>query len=202
MGGLAAPEGAGLVPFPGVLSDVICRVGGASGASGADVSTDQMIQLNAPGVICDHLWLWRADHQAPGWPNPVKFSRNPVFNCLEVNGDGVLCYGLFAEHVLRDAVVWNGENGKVFLFQCELPYDVTQQNFGDAGYVGFRIAPHIQKHELRGAGVYSNFRDNVVEAKSGFVVPEGRPGALRTCECECECRPGDGSTRLSMSDDV
>jgi len=74
-----------------------------------------------------------------------------------VNGSDVTAYGLFVEHQVQDLTVWNGERGRVFLYQSELPYDLNQ-SWGDR-YVGYRVAPDVQEHEAFGVGVYHFFRD-------------------------------------------
>jgi len=159
----------------GFLSDIFCRIGGDRDASMPEVRTNKMVLINSSNVVGDNLWLWRADHEVPKNVG-VKDSRNKVFNALEVNGDNVIMYGLFCEHTLHDLTVWNGENGKTFFYQCELPYDVTQQNFGDQGYAGYVIGTQVKTHTLMGAGVYSYFRDHEVNAQCGFRAPEGESG--------------------------
>jgi hypothetical protein len=53
--------------------------------------------------------------------------------CLrQVNAPHVTAYGLAVEHTLRDLVQWNGDHGRVYFYQSELPYDVSQTNFGTA----------------------------------------------------------------------
>jgi hypothetical protein len=136
---------------PGFLHDIFCRVGGDRDASQPEVRTNAMVQINSSGVVGDNLWLWRADHELPRNAG-VKNSRNKVWNAMRVEGDNVIMYGLFAEHALHDQIVWNGENGKTFFFQCELPYDVTQHNFGDLGYAGYVIGDHVKQHQLQGGG--------------------------------------------------
>lgn len=41
-------------------------------------------------------------------------------------------------------LVWNGENGQSYFYQSEFPYDVTQQNYGDRGYVAFKIGDNVK----------------------------------------------------------
>jgi len=164
-----------VVQHPGFLYDIFCRIGGDRDASMPEVKTNKMVLINSSNVVGDNLWLWRADHEMPDNVG-VKDSRHKVINALEVNGDNVTMYGLFAEHTLGHQTVWNGENGKTFFYQCELPYDVTQQNFGDQGYAGYVVADHVQAHALHGGGVYSFFRDHDVRAQCAFRVPEGRSG--------------------------
>jgi len=160
-------------PDPGFAHDVFCRVGGHRSSAECQVWTETMVQINTSGVVGDNLWLWRADHEVPTNAG-VTESRNPVSHGLEVNGDDVIMYGLFCEHTLRDLTVWNGENGKTFFYQCELPYDVTQGNFGSLGYAGYVVGAQVARHDVRGAGVYSYFRDHDVHVRSAFKAPEGR----------------------------
>jgi len=85
----------------------------------------------------------------------------------------VITYSLAVEHHLHDLVVWNGERGRTYFYQSELPYDVTQANFGAPGYVGYRVSKNVQNHHVWGAGVYSFFRDNDVTTVDGFQSPTG-----------------------------
>lgn len=91
-------------------------------------------------MIIDHTWLWRADHDIQG---SVAGSRNYVANGLQVNGDGVQAYGLFSEHSLGDLVQWNGEAGVTYFYQSELPYDVTQTNYADAGFHAYKVGANV-----------------------------------------------------------
>ena len=131
-----------------------------------------MIEINNQHVIIDHTWLWRADHDFGG---EVYDGRNYIENGLEVNADNVKAYGLFSEHHLGDLVKWNGNNGEVYFFQSELPYDVTQENYADAGYAGFKVGDNVTDFKGYGMGVYSYFRDHTVQMPSGIKAPNA-PG--------------------------
>jgi len=118
--------------------------------------------LEAPlHVIIDNSWFWRADHDNYG---EVKSSHNPSYHGIEVNGNDVIVYGLASEHLLRDLVSWNGENGQAYFYQSEFPYDVTQDNFGTPGYVSYRVNSNVQNHHAYGIGAYCYFRDYTVTA--------------------------------------
>jgi len=99
------------------------------------------------------------------------YSRNYVATGLEVNGNNVRAYGLFVEHTLGDMVVWNGEDGEVYFYQSELPYDVTQANYANKGYHSYHVGDNVQRHTAYGAGVYSFFRDNDVHMDTGIKAP-------------------------------
>ncbi len=162
---------------PGVLTDIFCRVGGDLDRK---VSTDVMVRIHQGNVLGDNLWLWRADHvkladgELPNFPDlnldyhQVVMGECPCKTGLEVNGDNVVIHGLAVEHTDEDQVVWNGANGQVYFYQCELPYDVDQ-NFGSKSFAGFRV--NGENHHLGGAGVYTNFRDYNVLVKTGIVHP-------------------------------
>lgn len=163
----------------GFIYDVFARVGGTNNSTLNEMTASLMMQINVPNVVCDNLWLWRADHEIGGVL--VYNSRNPCDTALEVNGKNVIVYGLGAEHTLKDMVKWNGDNGKVYFFQAEYPYDVTQANYGDLGYVAYRLGNKVVNHQAWGLGAYSFFRDFNVTVNSGFATPSGsKPGILFT----------------------
>lgn len=151
--------------YPGVLSDIFCRVGGATNSTVEQRQIDTMVQINSDYVIIDHTWLWRADHDLAG---SVKDSRNYCGHGLEVNGRYVKAYGLFVEHTLNNLLQWNGEDGEVYFYQSELPYDVDQQNFPDQGYTSYYVNKNVRRHTAYGVGVYTFFRDHVVHMDTGI----------------------------------
>jgi len=153
---------------PGFMYDIFARVGGTNNPQQYQVSANSCVTVNHKYAVLDNAWLWRADHGVSGG---VSNSDNPSFNGFVVNGDYVTTYGLAVEHHLKDGVVWNAESGTVYFYQCELPYDVNQQQFGDPGYVGYRVSQNVRNHTAYGVGVYSFFRDYNVAAASGFAGP-------------------------------
>jgi hypothetical protein len=164
---------------PGVLSDIFCRVGGAS--LDRSVSTDVMVQIYSGNVLGDNLWLWRADHvelgphEGPNFPpldyHQVVEGEVPAKTGLIVHGDNVTIHGLAVEHTTEHQVIWYGENGKVHFYQCELPYDVSS-DFGKQSFLGYFVDPKVERHLLGGAGVYSNFRDHDVLVKTAIHHPK------------------------------
>ena len=157
---------------PGVLSDVFARVGGPDVTS---VQATSMIEINSSHVIGDNLWLWRADHAVSPDDKDltilVRDGDNPCTHGLRVYGDDVTMYGAAVEHTLGDLTQWYGERGRSYFYQSELPYDVTQANFGDRGYVGYRVDAAVTQHDAWGTGVYSYFRDYNVTVASGIAAP-------------------------------
>ena len=57
----------------------------------------------------------------------VVLGECPGKTGLEVNGDNVVIHGVAVEHTTtEDQVIWNGHNGEMYFYQCELPYDVDK----------------------------------------------------------------------------
>ncbi|WP_084658461.1 malectin [Thermogemmatispora onikobensis] len=151
---------------PTVLSDVFFRIGGA----GAGQATQSLV-INSNNVIGDDLWLWRADHgSGVGW------TVNPAANGLVVNGSNVTMYGLFVEHYQQYEVIWNGNGGRTYFFQNEMPYDPPNQaawmNGSTRGYAAYKVANSVTSHEAWGVGSYCYFNvDPSIVADRAFEVP-------------------------------
>jgi len=146
------------VKDPVSLHDLYFRVGGAAvGRAGAN------LEINSNDVIVDHTWIWRADHgSGVGW------ELNTSENGLVVNGDNVTAYGLFVEHQQQFQVLWNGNGGRTYFYQSEIPYDPPDQaSYASApgvnGWASYKVAANVTSHEAWGLGIYSVFRHpNVV----------------------------------------
>jgi hypothetical protein len=151
---------------PTVLSDLFVRVGGA----GIGKATSSL-EINSSDVIGDHLWLWRADHgNGAGW------ASNTAANGLVVNGNGVTMYGLFVEHYQQYQVQWNGNGGRTYMFQNEMPYDVPNQaewmSGTIRGFAAYRVDAAVRSHQAWGLGSYCFFNRNpTVVADHAFEVP-------------------------------
>ncbi|MFL5801733.1 MAG: hypothetical protein ACJ8CR_08315, partial [Roseiflexaceae bacterium] len=151
---------------PTSLHDVFARIGGAV-AGKATVS----LTINSNNVIVDHTWLWRGDHGSGiGW------TVNTADNGLIVNGNNVTAYGLFVEHFQKYNVIWNGNGGRTYMFQNELPYDPPNQaswmNGTGKGYAAYKVANSVTTHEAWGVGSYCYFNvDPTIVADRGFEVP-------------------------------
>lgn len=146
------------------MHDVFARVGGPDHF---ETNSETMVQINSGNVIIDDTWLWRADHNVDG---EVMNEKNKVRTGLEVNGDNVTGYGLAVEHTLGNLLEWNGENGRTYFYQSELPYDVDHK-YGDSGFAGYKVGDNVQNHEAWGVGVYSNFIADQVNTPSGIIAP-------------------------------
>ncbi|WP_370950201.1 RICIN domain-containing protein [Amycolatopsis sp. cg5] len=143
---------------PTSLHDVFFRIGGATVAK----ATTSLV-INSSNVIGDHSWIWRADHGADGVP--VGWYDNTADTGLVVNGNNVTFYGLFVEHYQKYQTVWNGNGGKTYFYQNEIPYDVPNQASwkdpgGRNGYAAYKVGDNVTSHEAWGMGSYCFFNSN------------------------------------------
>jgi hypothetical protein len=151
---------------PQSIEDVYFRIGGAA----VGTATDSLV-VNARNTIGDNLWLWRADHGTGiGW------TVNTADTGLVVNGDNVVMYGLAVEHYQKYDVQWNGNGGRTYFFQNEMPYDPPNQaswmNGATRGYAAYKVANTVTSHEAWGVGSYCYFNvDNTIVSDNAFEVP-------------------------------
>lgn len=153
---------------PIALHDVFFRVGGA-----ATGKVKANLIVNADDTILDHTWIWRADHGRAG----VGWTLNESDNGLVVNGNRVIVYGLFVEHHQQYQVLWNGEAGRSYFYQSEIPYDPPTQTAwtaanGAKGWASYKVADTVREHEAWGLGVYSVFRHPDVVLDHAIEVPQ------------------------------
>jgi hypothetical protein len=158
------------VADPISLHDVFFRVGGA-GPGRARVN----LLVNSSDTIIDHTWIWRADHGAG-----VGWNSNTSANGLVVNGSDVTAYGLFVEHHQQFQVLWNGNGGRTYFYQSEIPYDPPDQAAytsapGVDGWAAYKVADSVTTHESWGLGIYSVFRQPDVNLSRAIEVPH-HPG--------------------------
>ena len=150
---------------PTTVQDVFFRIGGA----GAGKATNSLL-INSANTIIDHIWAWRADHgSGVGW------TVNTADSGLIVNGANVTAYGLFVEHYQKYEVVWNGNGGRTYFLQNEMPYDPPSNaawRSGANGYAAYKVADSVTSHEAWAMGSYCYFNVNpAVHADRGFEVP-------------------------------
>jgi len=148
------------------LHDVFFRVGGAA-VGRAKVN----LRVNSNDTIIDHTWIWRADHGAG-----VGWDKNVSENGLVVNGNNVTAYGLFVEHHQQFQVLWNGNGGRTYFYQSEIPYDPPDQasytsSAGTDGWASYKVADGVKIHEAWGLGTYSVFRHPNVALSRAIEAP-------------------------------
>ncbi|MGW1051295.1 RICIN domain-containing protein [Streptomyces sp. NPDC002521] len=151
---------------PTSLHDVYFRIGGAGVGKAATG-----LVVNSNDVIGDHMWIWRADHgSGVGW------TSNTADTGLQVNGNDVTMYGLFVEHFQKYQVIWNGNGGRTYFFQNEMPYDPPNQsawtNGSTKGYAAYKVADSVTSHQAYGLGSYCYFNaDPSVAADRAIEAP-------------------------------
>ena len=63
-------------------------------------------------------------------------------------------YGLFNEHHEQFQTLWNGNGGRVYFYQSEMPYDVPDQaswmSGATNGYASYKVADTVTSHEAWG----------------------------------------------------
>jgi hypothetical protein len=136
---------------PSFLFDIFVRVGGYG-----EGRTSSCMIINSNNVYVDHTWLWRADHgKNVGW------DQNVTKNGLIVNGDNVTVYGLFCEHFHEYQTLWNGNQGRMYFYQSEMPYDPpTAESFNHGttnGYASYKVSDNVKSHEAWALGIYCVF---------------------------------------------
>lgn len=148
---------------PIVISDFFCRIGGKENKH---TEVKETLLINSNDVIGDNFWLWRADHsRGVSWEDYENEEGdmvygNPAEIGLRVEGDNVTCLGLMVEHFEGYQTLWNGENGKVVMYQCEVPYSVPEQEAwnsheGDVeGHAAYKVGDKVKNHFGLGLGVY------------------------------------------------
>ncbi|KAI1214411.1 glycoside hydrolase family 55 protein [Annulohypoxylon truncatum] len=151
---------------PTFLYDLTVRTAGRT-------KNDVGIVINSRNVIGDQLWLWRADHG-----DGAAWDANPTKNGVVVNGDNVTIYGLFNEHHREYQTLWNGNGGRLYFYQSEIPYDPPNQeswmsNGGRTnGFASYKVADGVTSHEAWGLGIYSYFRDSPTKLENAIEMPE------------------------------
>lgn len=153
------------------LSDLFFRVGGTD--TQTPTSTKCCATINSSHVIGDNFWVWRADHG-----DQVAWDKNVAENGIIINGDDVTMYALMVEHFEQYQTIWNGNNGKVFMYQSEIPYDVPSQDVWIShegkknGYASFYVDDAVDTFEAWGLGVYLYNRDVAVNLDTAMEVPD------------------------------
>lgn len=153
------------------LSDLFFRVGGTDAEMPAKVK--RCVTINSSRVVGDNFWVWRADHG-----DGVAWDENTADEGIVINGDDVFMYALMVEHFEKYQTVWNGENGKVVMYQSEIPYDVPRQEDWMShdgtvnGYASFHVGDEVKAFEAWGLGIYLYNRDTAVDLNTAMEVPD------------------------------
>ncbi|MCR4895832.1 MAG: glycoside hydrolase family 55 protein [Lachnospiraceae bacterium] len=153
------------------LNDLYFRVGGTP--TDRPARAERCITIDADGVIGENLWVWRADHG-----DQVAWDKNVTENGIVINGNDALMYALMVEHFHHYQTVWNGENGRLYMYQSEVPYDVpagedwTSRNGTRAGYASLYVDDAVTKWHGEGLGIYLYNRDATALLESAVELPD------------------------------
>lgn len=154
---------------PLCFSDVYFRVGGGKYAG----KVQNCVTIECNNVIGDNFWVWRADHSTN-----VGWDVNTAPNGIIINGDDVIMYGLFVEHFQQYQTIWNGNGGRLYFYQSEIPYDApSQKDFMSHdgkvnGYASLKVGDRVTDFEGFGMGIYAYNRDADIEIFNGAEVPD------------------------------
>jgi hypothetical protein len=150
---------------PIFLYDIFCRAGGATVGT-----TRSFVTILSNNVVGDNFWLWRADHG-----KGAKWDSNKNAHGLIVSGNDVTFYGLFVEHCQNYQTIWNGNGGRVYFYQSEMPYDPPSQSawsHGNVrGFASYKVGDAVTTHEAWGLGVYCVFYAAPVVADTAIETP-------------------------------
>jgi len=85
-------------------------------------------------------------------------------------------YGLFVEHYQKYQTIWNGNGGRTYFYQNEMPYDppnmAAWMNGSTRGYAAYKVADAVTTHQAWGMGSYCVFNaDPSIVAERAFEVP-------------------------------
>lgn len=92
-------------------------------------------------------------------------------------GGNVTVYGLFNEHFQGYQTLWNGENGRMYFYQCETPYDFPSQedymseNGTRPGYVAYKVSDGVKNHYAAALGIY-DMLVNEIKIENSIEVPD------------------------------
>ncbi len=156
---------------PIMLSDLYFRVGGTPTDQPAQTHT--CLTINSDDTIGDNFWIWRADHG-----DRVAWDANVAENGFVVNGDNVITYALMVEHFEEYQTIWNGDGGRIYMYQCEIPYDVPQQSAWMShegsvdGYASIHVDDAAEDFFATGLGIYLYNRDAEVNLHTAVELPD------------------------------
>lgn len=189
---------------PIVLNDVYFRIAETQETVAEAKANPSLIRqttaaaiINTSNVIGDNLWIWRADHDKSSVTNPntetaqsmtdatqnlVNWQHDLAQYGLVVYGDNVTMYGLAVEHFQNYQTVWYGNNGSVYFYQSEMPYDVPtigqwtcSQPNSPTTITGTGCASYVvnaASHYAIGVGIYTYFASTPIMAPSAMIVPQ------------------------------
>ena len=95
-----------------------------------------------------------------------------------VNGNNVITYALMVEHFNAYQTIWNGDGGRIYMYQCEIPYDVPRQDVWMShdgktdGYASIHVDDAAEDFFATGLGIYLYNRDAEVNLHTAVEMPD------------------------------
>ena len=91
-----------------------------------------------------------------------------------------MCSSDLVEHQQQFQVLWNGNGGRTYFYQSEIPYDPPDQaSYTSApevnGWASYKVAGKVTSHEAWGLGIYSVFRHPDIVLSRAIETPRA-PG--------------------------
>jgi hypothetical protein len=175
--GITSSTDNGSVTNPTFLHNVFVRVGGHydSKTNTNPATVETMMEINQNYVFITNSWLWRADHDDDNHTGGLGINSAVCNHGLIVNGSNVTCYGLAVEHTLKTMIQWNGNFGRIYFLQSELPYEVSSP-WSDTTLipaedcVSLELGPLVTDFIGEGIGVYCYFSKNTVNVQAGIKI--------------------------------
>lgn len=114
-----------------------------------------VLRVSGDSCYLENTWIWRADHTRPDTSEFWDQKYNPADHGIIIDGNGVIAAGLQVEHFDKENIIWNGNDGKLCMFQNEIPYygssfDTPVFVINGRGFIGYSF------------GIYCYFKNSVV----------------------------------------
>jgi len=174
-------EGEGNPDSPSIIFDLFVRVGrfyndpklSLEEFSKLSVRADTSVLIAQDHVIIDHCWIWKADHEklhTGGNHHHYQTQRqdNPAKIGLLIQSDHVTVYGGHAEHYDQHDILWNGNDGTLYMLQNEINYQSNQEDVDNKHTSSLKVTG--ANFTGYGIGAYSNFCGEAAVAQQGLEL--------------------------------
>jgi hypothetical protein len=145
------------------IYDVTCTTNKRD--SDSQVRSDVMLYIRSKQCYLENVWLWRADHW--NWGGFKDTSQDAKNLCayglvVDVTAPRTTCLALFVEHQTAAPIVWDGDDGAIYMSQGECAYS-SMGSLGPAKQLpGHRLGVYLSLGPVTaflwvGGGVYAIF---------------------------------------------
>jgi hypothetical protein len=107
---------------------------------------------------------------------------------------------MLVEHTQAFQTWFNGNNGRLYFYQSEMPYDPPDntswsEGNGILGYPSYKVSNNVTKHEGQGLGVYSVFQ-HTVTATNAYEVPATNNSGIKMVHMDTQKLGGGEITHV------